>query len=90
MPRTLTPNDLKVLQKRMKKSVKKNLAITGEQISKKDAKKIFASQPYKLELIEDIEEETVGHFTHGDFEDLLLFISPSFIVWVDASELCPV
>ena len=70
LPRTLTPNDLKVLQKRMKKSVKKNLAITGEQISKKDAKKIFASQPYKLELIEDIEEETVGHFTHGSFEDL--------------------
>ena len=28
--------------------------------------------------------------THDDFEDLLLFISPSFIVWVDASELCPV
>ena len=70
LPRTLTPDDLKVLQKRMKKSVKKNLAITGEQISKKDAKKIFANQPYKLELIEDIEEETVGHFTHGDFEDL--------------------
>tara|TARA_B100001142_G_scaffold106608_1_gene108450 strand:- start:573 stop:2336 length:1764 start_codon:yes stop_codon:yes gene_type:complete len=70
LPRTLTPDDLKILQKRMKKSVKKNLAITGEQISKKDAKKIFANQPYKLELIEDIEEETVGHFTHGNFEDL--------------------
>ena len=70
LPRSITPADLTVLQKRMKKSVKRNVPITGEQISKKDAKKIFAHQPYKLELIDDIEEDTVGHFTHGKFEDL--------------------
>ena len=34
------------------------------------ARAIFADQPYKLELIDDIEDETVGHFKHGEFEDL--------------------
>ena len=38
----------------------------------------------------DFSISTHYEITHDDFEDLLLFISPSFIVWVDASELCPV
>ena len=70
LPRSLTPADLIILQKRMKKSVKRNVPITGEQISKNEAKKIFAKQPYKLELIDDIEGDTVGHFMHAKFEDL--------------------
>ena len=44
LPRSLTPADLIILQKRMKKSVKRNVPITGEQISKNEAKKIFAKQ----------------------------------------------
>ena len=38
----------------------------------------------------DVLISTHYEIKHDDFEDLLLFISPSFIVWVDASELCPV
>ena len=54
----------------MRRSQKRNLPIEGEQISKDEARAIFADQPYKLELIDDIEDETVGYFKHGDFEDL--------------------
>jgi threonyl-tRNA synthetase len=70
LPRTLTPEDLVDLERRMRRSIKRNAEITGEQISKAEARRIFAEQPYKLELIDDIEDETVGHFKHGDFEDL--------------------
>ena len=70
LPRSLTPDDLDALQARMLQSVSANLSITGEQISKEAAREIFDNQPYKLELIEEIEDETVGHFRHGEFEDL--------------------
>jgi len=70
LPRPLTPDDLVVLEKRMRKSVAADLPITGEQIGKDRAREIFADQPYKLELIEGIEDETVGHFRHGAFQDL--------------------
>lgn len=70
LPRSLTPEDLEVLQSRMSQSVNANLSIAGEQISKDAARDIFANQPYKLELIDEIEDDTVGHFKHGEFEDL--------------------
>ena len=70
LPRSLTPEDLDALQTRMTQSVSANLSISGEQISKESARKIFTDQPYKLELIDDIEDDTVGHFRHGEFQDL--------------------
>jgi len=70
LPRSLTPEDLEALQSRMSQSVNANLSIAGEQISKDAARDIFVNQPYKLELIDEIEDDTVGHFKHGEFEDL--------------------
>ena len=70
LPRSLIPEDLEVLQERMIQSVSANLSITGEQISKEAAREVFVNQPYKLELIDEIEDETVGHFRHGEFQDL--------------------
>ncbi|MDG1839155.1 MAG: threonine--tRNA ligase [Dehalococcoidia bacterium] len=70
LPRSLTPEDLDALQTRMTQSVSANLSISGEQISKESAREIFINQPYKLELIDDIEDDTVGHFRHGEFQDL--------------------
>ena len=70
LPRSLTPEDLETLQSRMSQSVNANLSIAGEQISKDAARDIFANQPYKLELIDEIEDDTVGHFKHGEFQDL--------------------
>ena len=70
LPRSLIPEDLEILQERMLQSVSANLSITGEQISKEAAREVFIDQPYKLELIDEIEDETVGHFRHGEFQDL--------------------
>jgi threonyl-tRNA synthetase len=70
LPRTLNPDDLERIEARMRQSVERELPITGEQIPKGRAREIFAHQPYKLDLIDTIEEETVGHFRHGGFEDL--------------------
>ncbi len=70
LPRSLTPDDLIGLEARMQQSVTANLTIHGEQLPKDEAKRVFADQPYKLELIEDITDPTVGYFRHGEFQDL--------------------
>ena len=70
LPRPLNPDDLVALEARMRVSVERNLPIRGEQIPKAQAREIFKDQPYKLELIEGITDDTVGYFRHGEFQDL--------------------
>jgi threonyl-tRNA synthetase len=67
-----TPDDLKDIQKRMKKLVSKNIDFEMEEISGSDAKEIFEDQPYKLELIEVIvkEREKLTIYKTGGFTDL--------------------
>jgi threonyl-tRNA synthetase len=70
LPRPLTPEDLPVIEAKMKELVKANLPFNREEMSKKDARSLFAKQPYKLELIEEIEDEKVGVYRQGSFVDL--------------------
>jgi threonyl-tRNA synthetase len=70
LPRPLTPEDLPVIEKKMGEIIKADLPFTHREISKKEAKKIFANQPYKLELIEEIADEKVGVYSQGNFTDL--------------------
>lgn len=46
--------DLSKIEKRMKELIKKDLSFKKEIISFSEAKKIFADQPYKLELIKEL------------------------------------
>src|SRR6185295_1868341 len=48
-----TPSDLKGFEKTMRGLVNKNLPFSGEEVSAAEAKKLFAEQPFKLELIEE-------------------------------------
>jgi threonyl-tRNA synthetase len=70
LPRPLTPEDLPVIEAKMKELVKADLPFKREELSKKDARSLFAKQPYKLELIEEIEDEKVGVYRQGSFVDL--------------------
>ena len=70
LPRPLTPDDLPAIEKLMKKIIARNTPFTHEELSKDDARRIFAAQPYKLELIDEIAEERVGIYRQGKFTDL--------------------
>jgi threonyl-tRNA synthetase len=70
LPRSLTPDDLPVIEKKMGEIIKANLPFTHKEMTKEEAKKLFASQPYKLELIEDITDDKVGIYEQGKFIDL--------------------
>ena len=70
LPRSLTPDDLPVIEKKMGEIIKANLPFTHRELGKEEAKKLFASQPYKLELIEEIADDKVGIYEQGNFVDL--------------------
>jgi len=70
LPRTLTPDDLPVIEKKMGEIVKADLPFKHREISKAEAKKLFSDQPYKLELIEEIADDKVGVYEQGNFIDL--------------------
>lgn len=61
-----TEEDLIALQAEMEKIKERDLPITQREVSKDEAKKLFAHDPYKLELIDEIEGETVGISDMGD------------------------
>lgn len=55
----------------MMKIVKENLPIERRVLSKQEALEIFASDPYKVELISELpEEEVITAYQQGEFIDL--------------------
>ncbi|MDO8611784.1 MAG: threonine--tRNA ligase [Dehalococcoidia bacterium] len=70
LPRALTPEDLPVIEEKMRSRVASDAPFVREEISKDEARKLFADQPYKLELIDEIADENVSLYKHGGFVDL--------------------
>ncbi|MFC1946622.1 threonine--tRNA ligase [Chloroflexota bacterium] len=68
--RSLTPDDLPVIEEKMNEIVKSNTPFEKDEVSKEEARKLFSSQPYKLELIDELEDEKVGIYRQGTFTDL--------------------
>jgi threonyl-tRNA synthetase len=68
--RTFKDEDLPLIEAKMREIVARNLPITQREISKTEAKNLFANNPFKLDLINDIPGDTVGLSQQGDFIDL--------------------
>lgn len=54
LPRPLIPQDLLKIEKEMRKLISQSLGFERQELSVADAKKLFAGQPFKLELIQDL------------------------------------
>ena len=70
LPRTLTLDDLPVIEEKMRKRIDSDVPFEPSLITKDDARQRFADKPYKLELIEEIADEKVGLYRQGEFVDL--------------------
>ncbi len=83
LPRNLTPEDLKKLEKRMRNILKKKHKFHRRELSAAEAKSLFEDQPYKIELIEGLaagevdeygeptdEPPVISTYKHDTFEDL--------------------
>ncbi|MCF0115522.1 MAG: threonine--tRNA ligase, partial [Erysipelotrichaceae bacterium] len=64
--------DLARIEKEMKKCAKDNKRIVRQEISKAEALEKFADDPYKLDLINNMDEAdtVISCYTQGDFTDL--------------------
>ncbi|HEY67165.1 MAG TPA: threonine--tRNA ligase [Thermoflexia bacterium] len=54
LPRPLTPEDLEEIETRMREIIAEGHDFVYQEVSEEEARRIFADQPYKLELIDDI------------------------------------
>lgn len=71
MAHTLVPEDLMHIEREMKKIVSENLTIKRNEVTREEAKQLFANDSLKLELLEAIpSDELVTVYQQGEFYDL--------------------
>ena len=73
LPRTLIPEDLPILEDKMKKNIKANLPFERQEISHEEAAAHFnkASQKYKIEILaSEAKEPKLTLYKNGNFVDL--------------------
>jgi threonyl-tRNA synthetase len=89
LPRSLTPEDLPVIEQKMQEIIKAAQPFTRENITKDAAEKLFQDQPYKLELIAELQDGDITIYKNGDFTDLCAgpHVASTREVTVDAFKL---
>lgn len=70
LAKPLEEKDLQKIEDKMKEIILQNQKFEKKNMPKRQAKKLFAIQPYKLELIKDLPGDTVSVYTNGEFVDL--------------------
>lgn len=64
-----TPSDINKIEDRMHQIVKQNVPLTRIEMTKSEAKKMFKDNPYKLEMIDEM-EGVISAYTQGAFVDM--------------------
>jgi threonyl-tRNA synthetase len=70
LPRALVPDDLPTIEAKMQEIVAAGLPFIREEMDKPKALKLFSSQPYKIELIQELPDDKVSIYRQGSFVDL--------------------
>ncbi len=68
--KTLTDEDIAAIEKEMKKVAKTGVKIYRREIAKDEALEMFKDDPYKVDLISNMEDGTITCYDQGDFTDL--------------------
>jgi threonyl-tRNA synthetase len=66
----ITDEDLPRIEERMREIVERDLPIEREEVSKKEAERLYEDNPYKLEIIRDLEDGDISVYRQGEFFDL--------------------
>jgi len=70
LPRPLNSDDLPTIEAKMSEIIASNMPFVREEMDKEEARRLFAAQPYKLELIDEIQDDKVSLYRQGAFVDL--------------------
>ena len=70
--KVITEEDLPVIEKEMKKLAKDGKRLVRHELSKAEALEMFKDDPYKIDLIERMDEDNtvISCYSQGDFTDL--------------------
>ncbi len=70
--RPFTPEDLEKIEARMAQSIAQDQPFERVVMSREEARKVFLdlNETYKLEILDELEEEQVSLYRHGEFIDL--------------------
>ncbi|MGH3147169.1 MAG: TGS domain-containing protein, partial [Rubrobacter sp.] len=66
----ITDEDLPRIEERMREISERNLPIVREEVSKAEAEALYVDNPYKLEILSDLEDGDISVYRQGDFFDL--------------------
>ena len=58
------------IETEMQQAIKAKLPFQRVEVSKAEALEFYKDEPYKLEMIQELEEGTISFYKHGDFTDL--------------------
>jgi threonyl-tRNA synthetase len=80
LPRTLIPEDLEKIEKRMRQIISGHHKFTRQVVSADEARQIFKGQPYKLELIDGLEQGGFDEYGNPLEEkpDISIYTSDTF------------
>ncbi len=70
LPRSLTPDDLPLIEAKMAEIIASNVPFVRDEVTKEEAQRLFAAQPYKLELIDELPDDELSLYRQGSFVDL--------------------
>ncbi len=72
LPEAFTPEELEKIEAEMKKIIAENLPLQREELASEEAISLFKqlNEPYKIELIEDLDSPVVSVYRQGEFVDL--------------------
>src|SRR3712207_3217885 len=66
----ISDEDLPRIEKKMREVVARDLPVEREEVSKAKAEKLYAGNPYKLEIIGDLPDGDITVYRQGEFFDL--------------------
>jgi threonyl-tRNA synthetase len=66
----LSEDDFPKVEAEMQKAIRAKIPFQRVEVSKAEALEFYKDEPYKLEMIQELEEGTISFYKHGDFTDL--------------------
>jgi len=66
----ISEEDFEKIEKEMQRLIKAKIPIKRKKVSKSEAQAFYADEPYKLEMISELADDTISFYEQGDFTDL--------------------
>ncbi|MBW2592816.1 MAG: threonine--tRNA ligase, partial [Deltaproteobacteria bacterium] len=66
----VSKDDFQKIEAEMKKIIKAKLPVKRREVSKADALTFYKDEPYKLEMISELDDGTISFYEQGEFTDL--------------------